>query len=272
MQKSIGIGIENFKKVINENQLMLSHLVRDYYVDVTVQHSTDSIYGAWDTTHSHPGAGGNVIPINHEHEYKGRKKIMMHYSLRKGEILGIVGFNGSGKSTILKVVAGVLEPTSGSIEVIGKVAPLIELGAGFDPDLTARENIFLNGAVLGYDKKFMEEKFDEIVDFSELGEFLDTPLKNFSSGMYARLGFAIATVVRPDILIADEILAVGDFPFQEKCERKIKEMMAQGTSILFVSHSIEQVEQLCDRVVWLEKGKLRMVGETLEVCEAYRNS
>ena len=176
------------------------------------------------------------------------------FSLRKGEILGIVGFNGSGKSTILKVVAGVLEPTSGSIEVIGKVAPLIELGAGFDPDLTARE------------------KFDEIVEFSELGEFLDTPLKNFSSGMYARLGFAIATVVRPDILIADEILAVGDFHFQEKCEQKIKEMMAQGTSILFVSHSIEQVEKLCDRVVWLEKGKLKMVGDTKKVCEAYKNS
>lgn len=191
---------------------------------------------------------------------------------KKGEILGIVGFNGSGKSTILKVVAGVLEPTTGSIEVIGKVAPLIELGAGFDPDLTARENIFLNGAVLGYNKKFMEEKFDEIVEFSELGEFLDTPLKNFSSGMYARLGFAIATVVRPDILIADEILAVGDFHFQEKCERKIKEMMEEGTSILFVSHSIEQIEELCNRVVWLEKGKLKMVGDTEKVCEAYKNS
>ena len=194
------------------------------------------------------------------------------FSLKKGEILGIVGFNGSGKSTILKVVAGGLEPTIGSVEVTGKVAPLIELGAGFDPELTARENIFLNGAVLGYDKKFMEEKFDEIVEFSELGEFLDTPLKNFSSGMYARLGFAIATVVRPDILIADEILAVGDFHFQEKCEQKIKEMMAQGTSILFVSHSIEQVEELCDRVVWLEKGKLKMVGDTEKVCEAYKNS
>ena len=194
------------------------------------------------------------------------------FSLKKGEILGIVGFNGSGKSTILKVVAGVLEPTIGSVEVTGKVAPLIELGAGFDPELTARENIFLNGAVLGYDKKFMEEKFDEIVEFSELGEFLDTPLKNFSSGMYARLGFAIATVVRPDILIADEILAVGDFHFQEKCEQKIKEMMAQGTSILFVSHSIEQVEELCDRVVWLEKGEVKMTGKTKEICEIYKNS
>ena len=194
------------------------------------------------------------------------------FSLKKGEILGIVGFNGSGKSTILKIVAGVLEPTTGSVQVKGKVAPLIELGAGFDPELTARENIFLNGSVLGYSKKFMESKFDEIVEFSELGEFLDTPLKNFSSGMYARLGFAIATVIDPDILIADEILAVGDFHFQEKCEKKIKEMMKQGTSILFVSHSIEQVEQLCDRVIWLEKGTLKMEGSVLEVCEAYRNS
>ena len=194
------------------------------------------------------------------------------FSLKKGEILGIVGFNGSGKSTILKIVAGVLEPTTGNVQVKGKVAPLIELGAGFDPELTARENIFLNGSVLGYSKKFMENKFDEIVEFSELREFLDTPLKNFSSGMYARLGFAIATVIAPDILIADEILAVGDFHFQEKCEKKIKEMMKQGTSILFVSHSIEQVEQLCDRVIWLEKGTLKMEGSVLEVCEAYRNS
>lgn len=194
------------------------------------------------------------------------------FSLNKGEVLGIVGFNGSGKSTVLKIVAGVLEPTTGSVKVNGKVAPLIELGAGFDPELTARENIFLNGSVLGYSKKFMENKFDEIVKFSELGEFLDTPLKNFSSGMYARLGFAIATVIDPDILIADEILAVGDFHFQEKCEKKIKEMMKRGTSILFVSHSIEQVEQLCDRVIWLEKGILKMEGSVLEVCEAYRNS
>lgn len=193
-------------------------------------------------------------------------------SLKKGEILGIIGLNGSGKSTLLKVIAGVLEPTEGIAKTNGKIAPLIELGAGFDPELTARENIFLNGAVLGYSRKFIESKFNEIVKFSELEYFLDTPLKNFSSGMYARLGFAIATVVKPDILIADEILAVGDFHFQEKCERKIKEMMKNGTSILFVSHSIKQIEELCDRVVWLEQGEVKMVGETKEICEIYKNN
>ena len=193
-------------------------------------------------------------------------------SLKKGEILGIIGLNGSGKSTLLKVIAGVLEPTEGIAKTNGKIAPLIELGAGFDPELTARENIFLNGTVLGYSRKFIESKFDEIVKFSELEYFLDTPLKNFSSGMYARLGFAVATVVKPDILIADEILAVGDFHFQEKCENKIKEMMKNGTSVLFVSHSIQQVEELCDRVVWLEKGEVKMIGEVKEVCEIYKKS
>lgn len=193
-------------------------------------------------------------------------------TLKKGEILGIIGLNGSGKSTLLKVIAGVLEPNTGKVEVKGKIAPLIELGAGFDPDLTARENIYLNGAVLGYSRRFMEEKFSEIVEFSELEYFLDTPLKNFSSGMYARLGFAIATVINPDILIADEILSVGDFRFQQKCEKKIKEMMKKGTSILFVSHSIEQIEELCNRVLWLEHGNIRMYGNTDEICEIYKNS
>ena len=193
-------------------------------------------------------------------------------NLKKGEILGIIGLNGSGKSTLLKVIAGVLEPTTGTTRINGKIAPLIELGAGFDPELTARENIFLNGAVLGYSRKFIESKFDEIVQFSELEYFLDTPLKNFSSGMYARLGFAIATVVEPDILIADEILAVGDFHFQEKCEKKIREMIQRGTSVLFVSHSIQQIEDLCDRVVWIEKGEVKMTGKTKEICEIYKNS
>ena len=153
-----------------------------------------------------------------------------------------------------------------------KKGEILELGAGFDPELTARENIFLNGAVLGYSRKFIESKFDEIVQFSELEYFLDTPLKNFSSGMYARLGFAIATVVEPDILIADEFLAVGDFHFQEKCEKKIKEMIKRGTSVLFVSHSIQQIEELCDRVVWLEKGEVKMTGKTKDICKIYKNS
>ncbi len=191
------------------------------------------------------------------------------FEVKKGEVFGIVGTNGSGKSTLLKMVSGILEPTTGKITTNGVIAPLIELGAGFDGELTARENIFLNGAVLGFEKEFIEEKFTDIVDFAELWDFLDMPIKNYSSGMVARIAFAIATVVKPEILIVDEILAVGDFLFQQKCEKRIKELMAGGTTVLIVSHSIGQIEKLCDRVLWIEKGKPRMIGNTFEVCNAY---
>ena len=189
--------------------------------------------------------------------------------IKKGEAVGIVGLNGSGKSTLLKVIAKVLKPTSGEIEVFGNVAPLIELGAGFDMDLTARENIFLNGAVLGKSRHSMQEKFCEIMDFSELWDFVDTPLKNYSSGMIARLGFSIATSSIPDILIVDEVLGVGDYKFQQKCQERMQDIIKSGATILFVSHSITQVEQLCNRVIWLEKGKLKMDGLTRDVCPAY---
>lgn len=192
--------------------------------------------------------------------------------VKAGEVFGIVGLNGSGKSTLLKVVSGILKPTSGTVNTYGTISPLIELGAGFDMELTARENIFMNGSVLGYSRDFMKEKFDEIIEFAELQEFIDAPLKNFSSGMVARLGFSIATLVKPEILIVDEILAVGDFLFQQKCEQRIQEMMSGGTTVLIVSHSIDQIERLCNRVMWLEKGHVRMIGETAEVCEAYKNS
>lgn len=194
------------------------------------------------------------------------------FEIKKGEIFGIIGLNGAGKSTLLKIIAGVLKPTKGKVYVNGSMAPLIELGAGFDFELTARENIFLNGAILGYSRKFMKEKFNEIVEFAELRDFLDVPLKNFSSGMQARLGFAIATIVDPDILIVDEILAVGDFHFQEKCEKRINSMLEKGTTIVMVSHSIDQIERMCQRVLWLEKGRMKMIGNAKEVCEAYRNS
>ncbi|MBO5453547.1 MAG: ABC transporter ATP-binding protein [Clostridia bacterium] len=193
------------------------------------------------------------------------------FDVKKGEVFGIVGLNGSGKSTTLKIVSGILKPTKGSVQVFGTISPLIELGAGFDHDLTARENIFLNGYVLGYSKDYIKEKFDSIVEFSELEEFLDVPIKNFSSGMIARLGFAIATVVRPDILIVDEILSVGDYKFQEKCEKRIADMMAGGTTVIIVSHSIEQIQRLCDRVLWLEKGKMKELGEAEYVCGKYKN-
>lgn len=193
------------------------------------------------------------------------------FKIKKGEVFGIVGTNGSGKSTTLKMISGILKPTSGKIQINGNIAPLIELGAGFDGELTARENIYLNGAVLGYSKKYIDEHFDQIVDFAELRDFLDMPIKNYSSGMVARIAFAIATVITPDILIVDEILSVGDFLFQEKCERRINELMEGGTTIVIVSHTIAQIERLCDRVMWIEKGDLKMLGETKEVCQAYKN-
>lgn len=194
------------------------------------------------------------------------------FDIKKGDVFGIVGLNGCGKSTTLKIISGILKPTKGTVETHGVIAPLIELGAGFDMELTARENIYLNGSVLGYSKKFMDEKFDDIVDFSEMRDFLDVPMKNYSSGMVARIGFAIATVTTPDILIVDEILAVGDFLFQQKCEERISAMMQDDTTVIIVSHSIEQIERLCKHCVWLEKGKVKMIGETAEVCNAYKNS
>ncbi len=196
----------------------------------------------------------------------------INLKIEEGDVWGIVGFNGAGKSTLLKVISGILKPTTGEVKINGNISPLIELGAGFDMDLTARENIFLNGYILGYSKNLLKEKFDEIVEFSELKDFIDVPLKNFSSGMVARLGFAIATIIEPKILIVDEILSVGDFKFQQKSEKKIKAMMGNGTTVIFVSHSIDQVEEICNKVVWLEKGKIKKIGNTKEICEEYRNS
>lgn len=194
------------------------------------------------------------------------------FKVEKGDVFGIVGFNGAGKSTLLKIISGILSPTNGSVIVRGSIAPLIELGAGFDMELTARENIFLNGAVLGFNKKYIQEHFDDIVEFSEMKDFLDVPMKNYSSGMVARIGFSIATSTKPDILIVDEILGVGDFKFQEKCEQRINELMSGGTTVLVVSHSLGQIEQLCKHAMWLEHGKVKMIGEVSDVCSAYKNA
>lgn len=184
----------------------------------------------------------------------------INLNIEKGDTFGIIGLNGSGKSTLLKIISGILKPTYGSVKTEGTIAPLIELGAGFDADLTARENIYLNGSILGYSRDFMKSKFQQIVEFSELEEFIDVPIKNFSSGMVARIGFSVATMVKPDILICDEILSVGDYLFQEKCEKRINSLMEGGTTVILVSHSIDQVERICNRVMWLEKGKIRAVG------------
>lgn len=189
--------------------------------------------------------------------------------IKKGEVFGLIGLNGAGKSTLLKVVAGVLKPTTGTVSVEGTIAPLIELGAGFDTDLTARENVYMNGAVLGYNKIYMEQRYQEIMDFAELWDFADVPVKNFSSGMYARLGFAIATLVKPEVLIVDEILGVGDFKFQEKCQNRIRELMSGGTTVLMVSHSNDTIKSFCDRVAWLENGQVKEIGSVDKVCAHY---
>lgn len=191
------------------------------------------------------------------------------FEVQRGETLGLIGRNGAGKSTMLKIISGILKPTEGHVEICGNVVPMLELGSGFDMDLTGQENIFLNGAILGYGEEFLKEKYNEIVEFSELGQFIDAPIRNYSSGMLARLAFSVATVVEPEILIVDEILSVGDAAFQEKSKKRMLELMGGGTTVLFVSHSIDQIREMCSRVIWLEHGAIKMLKEAGEVCDAY---
>ncbi len=192
------------------------------------------------------------------------------FDVEQGEVVGIIGHNGAGKSTILKIISGILSPTKGEVKLHGNIVPMLELGSGFDYDLTGRENIFLNGAILGYSEEFLKEKYDEILTFSELGEFIEMPIRNYSSGMLMRLAFSIATVVHPEIMIVDEILSVGDAAFQEKSQKRMLELMGGGTTVLFVSHSIAQIEEMCSRVIWLDHGTVKMIGEASEVCAAYQ--
>lgn len=208
---------------------------------------------------------------------KGKRDVQTFWALNdvtfdvyKGEVLGVIGRNGSGKSTLLKIIAGLFRPTKGSVSVKGRIVPMLELGSGFDPELTGRENVFLNGAILGYAESFLKERFDDILEFSELGNFIDMPLKTYSSGMMMRLAFSIATIVEPEILIVDEILAVGDEAFQRKSRAKMMELMGGGTTVLFVSHSLDQIRQMCNRAIWLDHGTVIMQGEVNEVCDAYR--
>lgn len=204
---------------------------------------------------------------NHIEEFMALDDV--NFQVNEGEVMGIIGRNGSGKSTVLKVISGIYRPTSGTVRCNGRIAPMLELGSGFDMSLTGRENIFLNGAILGYSKEFLEGKYEEIVEFSELHRFIDMPIKTYSSGMTMRLAFSIATVVKPDILIADEILAVGDEGFQRKSRNRMRELMSGGTTVLYVSHSMNQIRELCHRVIWLDEGKVKMCGDTRNVCDAY---
>ncbi|MDO4922250.1 MAG: ABC transporter ATP-binding protein [Phascolarctobacterium sp.] len=194
------------------------------------------------------------------------------FSIAKGESCALIGANGSGKSTMLKIISGVLTPTKGRVAVNGSIAPLIELGAGFDYELTGRENIFLNGAILGHSKRLMLAKYDEIVEFSELKDFIDVPVKNYSSGMVARLGFSIATIVKPEILIVDEILAVGDQAFQNKCHKRMEEMMNGGTTVVLVSHSAADIKRICSKAVWIDRGNMRFVGDVDEALKYYQHT
>ena len=216
---------------------------------------------------------GFVDMFNKEKRHKKKEEFWalrdVNFQVKKGEVIGFIGSNGAGKSTLLKIVAGVMKPTKGRVDSYGNICPMIELGAGFDPQLTARENIYLNGAVMGYTKELIDSKFNEIVEFSELKDFLDVPVQNFSSGMVARLAFSIATIVEPEILIVDEILSVGDIAFQAKSERKMLSMINGGTTVLFVSHSIEQIKKMCDRVVWLDHGKMIKMGGK-KICDEYK--
>lgn len=223
-------------------------------------------------------ASGNITGLK-EYVIKMLKRELMFqefyalkdidFQVRKGESWGLIGKNGSGKSTLLKLISGILKPYSGSVTVFGSISPLIELGAGFDPELTARENIYLNSALLGYEKDFTDTYFDRIIEFAELEEFIDVPIKNFSSGMAARLGFSIATIRKPDILIVDEVLAVGDFAFQKKCKQRMGELLADGTTLLFVSHSIGLVKELCKNAILVEKGKIKIKGDIETVAAEY---
>ena len=201
------------------------------------------------------------------HEFEALKAVS--FDVRRGEVLGLIGHNGAGKSTLLKVISGILKPAAGSVQVYGNVVPMLELGSGFDMEMTGRENIFLNGAIMGYSEEFLKEKYEEIVAFSEIGDFIDVPLRNYSSGMTARLAFSIAAVVEPEVLIVDEVLSVGDAAFQEKSKRRMMELMGGGTTVLFVSHGLEQIRELCDHVLWLDHGAVKMYGDTQPVCDAY---
>ena len=193
----------------------------------------------------------------------------LSFDVYKGEVMGIIGHNGSGKSTLLKVISGILKPTQGRVECYGNIVPMLELGSGFDSDLTGKENIFLNGAILGYSEEFLNEKYHQILQFSELGEFINVPIRNYSSGMMMRLAFSVATVVNPRILIVDEILAVGDESFQAKSRERMMELMSGGTTVLFVSHSLEQIREMCNRVIWLDHGEIKMIGNAKDVCDEY---
>jgi len=261
--------IDKIKGIIGSNKSLDNRPVLDDNVAVNVEHLSMEFKITKDKIDTLKEYVIRTLKRNKKEKEKVRVLDDISFKVYKGDKLGILGFNGAGKSTLLKIMAGIYEPTSGKIEINGKVAPLLELSAGFDKNYTGKNNIYLNGAFLSMDKDFLDEKFDEIVEFSELGEYINYPVKNYSSGMRAKLGFSIATLVEPDILIVDEILSVGDIKFRKKSSQKINELMAEGVTVLLVSHSISQMRKICDKCIWIDNGKIVMEGEANEVCDAY---
>ncbi|MDO5810116.1 MAG: ABC transporter ATP-binding protein [Methanobrevibacter sp.] len=261
--------IDKIKGIIGSNKSVDNSPVLDDNVAVNVEHLSMEFKITKDKIDTLKEYVIRTLKRNKKEKEKVRVLDDISFKVYKGDKLGILGFNGAGKSTLLKIMAGIYEPTSGKIEINGKVAPLLELSAGFDKNYTGKNNIYLNGAFLSMDKDFLDEKFDEIVEFSELGEYINYPVKNYSSGMRAKLGFSIATLIEPDILIVDEILSVGDIKFRKKSSQKINELMAEGVTVLLVSHSISQMRKICDKCIWIDNGKIVMEGEANEVCDAY---
>ena len=261
--------IDKIKGIIGSNKSLDNRPVLDDNVAVNVEHLSMEFKITKDKIDTLKEYVIRTLKRNKKEKEKVRVLDDISFKVYKGDKLGILGFNGAGKSTLLKIMAGIYEPTSGKIEINGKVAPLLELSAGFDKNYTGKNNIYLNGAFLSMDKDFLDEKFDEIVEFSELGEYINYPVKNYSSGMRAKLGFSIATLIEPDILIVDEILSVGDIKFRKKSSQKINELMAEGVTVLLVSHSISQMRKICDKCIWIDNGKIVMEGEANEVCDAY---
>lgn len=260
--------IERIKRFIKNNDVSYTpHLDSD--IAIQVEHLTMEFKASNDKIDT---LKEYVIRTIKRDKSENKKVTVLNdisFTVKRGEKLGILGFNGAGKSTLLRIIAGVYEPTEGKITINGKIAPLLELSAGFDKNYSGKDNIYLNGALLSMDKDYLDEKYDEIVEYSELGEYINFPVKNYSKGMKAKLGFSIATLIEPDILIIDEILSVGDIKFKKKSGEKINEMMAEGVTVLLVSHSINQVRRICDKCIWIDNGELIMEGDVDEVCDAY---
>ena len=271
MEKNNNQEITNFEKQKSDVDSILIDIIPDYnkHISIEVEHINLTFEVETEKIDTLKESFIRTLKRTKTEKIKFHALKDISFKIYKGEKIGIIGYNGAGKSTLLKVICGIYQPDDGFVKTKGNISPLLSLGSGFDHNYSGRQNIILNGAVLGYDKEFLESKIDEIIEFSELGDFIDFPIKNYSSGMLAKLGFSIATIVNPDILVIDEILGLGDVNFSKKSSNKIKSLMDGGTTVLFVSHSIPQVREICDKAIWIDEGELREMGEVNKVCDNY---